>query len=114
MNEVQIILSSSLYYKFHEKETTSIEDSRIAQVVISKYGAHSSTQHINERLVKTASRMTCTGKSDRTANYFLIASSNGFITEYNDGVNITENETEVTEVFIFAKDHMVITMGLTS
>ena len=49
-------------------------------IVIARYAAHPSTQHLNERLVKIASCMSRTGKIDRTANYYLIA-SNDFITE---------------------------------
>lgn len=48
--------------------------------VLTKYGAHPSTQHNNERLAKTSSRMARTRKNEQNTNYYLIA-ANGFISK---------------------------------
>ena len=47
---------------------------------LTKYGAHPSTQHNNEKLVKISSRMARTGKNEQNVNYYLIA-ANGFMSK---------------------------------
>ena len=49
--------------------------------MLCRYGAHPSTQHSNERVVKIASRAARSEKSEKVANMYLIA-SNGFVLEY--------------------------------
>ena len=82
-------------YKFHEDDIKLIisgvdlwndatpASKLMKDMVLSKYSAHPSTQHNNERLVKIGSRMARTGKKAQLANYYLVA-SNGFIKEYHN------------------------------
>ena len=44
-------------------------------IALARYAAHPPMQHMDECIVKIASRMSRTGKTDRTVNFYLIGSN---------------------------------------
>ena len=98
-------ISNSQPFGFHEDDlkliicgiypwnSTCQHTQHLQVLVMTRYAAHPSTQHLNEFLVKIASRMSRTGKTDRTPNYYLIA-SNVFLTESIDGGLEEEEDDE--------------------
>ena len=88
----------------------------IKHMVLTKCGSHPSTQHSNERLVKISSRMARTGKTEQSANHYLIA-ANGFIREqHNEPSNdivVNEEEGEVNSNTVGSTRIRGVSTGIT-
>jgi hypothetical protein len=75
-------------------DTTSQQAWCVSQFGLRSFGAHASTNHNNERLVKVATRMIKNGRKEKMANTYFIA-ANGFTNEefeyaiYNEIASIT-------------------------
>ena len=75
-------------------DTTSQQAWLVSQFGLRSFGAHASTNHNNERLVKVATRMIENGRKEKMANTYFIA-ANGFTNEefeyaiYNEIASIT-------------------------
>jgi len=94
------------YFLFHSRHLEEIKkgidiwngrssiEKDIRLIVLTRYAAHPSTQHMNERLVKIASRMARTGKTEKNANYYLIA-ANRFIVEPEAGDTDDNDDVDV-------------------
>ena len=61
---------------------TSIQSENIRKLAMMSFGAHPSTNHKNERLVKVAATLVQGGKQEMAANYYFLA-MNGFTNDDN-------------------------------
>ena len=81
---------------------TSPEQNGLRYHALKAFGAHSSTQHNNERLVKLGALMASTGKEECKVLAYAIA-SNDFMVEYRDDKKTSDDnvsasiETEMTD-----------------
>ena len=74
----------------------SVRANELRQEFKEQYYAHPSSNHNNERLVKIASRMQDTGKSEITANIYLIAANN-FIVNLIDDKPTGEDDVDIDD-----------------
>lgn len=73
--------------------TDSVRAIELRQEFKQQYYAHPSSNHNNERLVKIASRMQDTGKSQIKANIYLIA-ANKFMVNLIDDIPTDEDDVD--------------------
>ena len=66
----------------------------IRQTASRCYGAHPSTNHNNERFVKVASRMASTGKQEKMANVYFIASNDYCLQNLQEEINNKSNQID--------------------